>query len=144
MQDRPAATELLAAVRQFLREEVAPALGDPRLRFRALIAANVVGIVERELAGEEARLLAVWERLGALLGAGASPVDEVPTPAALDELRAAIDARKRELCARIQAGDADGGPWRGEVVAYARWSVEEKLRVANPRYLARFAGEPTS
>jgi hypothetical protein len=141
MQDRPAATELLAAVRQFLREEVAPALGDPRLRFRALIAANVVGIVERELAGEEARLLAEWERLGALLGAGALPVDEVPTPAALDELRAAIDGRKRELCARIQAGEGDSGPWRREVLAYARWSVEEKLRVANPRYLARFAGE---
>ena len=143
MQDRPAATELLAAVRQFLREEVAPALGDPRLRFRALIAANVVGIVERELAGEEARLLAEWERLGALLGAGAATRAE-PPPATLDELRAAIDARKRELCARIQAGEADAGPWRRDVLAYARWSVEEKLRVANPRYLARFTGEPTS
>ncbi len=143
MQDRPAATELLAAVRQFLREEVAPALGDPRLRFRALIAANVVGIVERELAGEEGRLLAEWERLGALLGAGASAIAE-PPPDTLDELRAAIDARKRDLCARIQAGEADKGPWRREVLTYARWSVEEKLRVANPRYLARFAGEPTS
>ena len=143
MQDRPAATELLAAVRQFLREEVAPALGDPRLRFRALIAANVVGIVERELAGEEARLLAEWERLGALLGAGAAPTAE-PPPDTLDELRVAIDARKRELCARIQAGEADAGPWRREVLAYARWSVEEKLRIANPRYLARFAGESTS
>ncbi len=141
MQDRPAATELLAAVRQFLREEVAPALGDPRLRFRALIAANVVGIVERELTGEEGRLLAEWERLGALLGAGAALIAE-PPPDTLDELRAAIDAGKRELCARIQAGEADGGPWRREVLAYARWSVEEKLRVANPRYLARFAGEP--
>ena len=143
MQDRPAATELLAAVRQFLREEVAPAHGDPRLRFRALIAANVVGIVERELAGEEARLLAEWERLGALLGADAVSTAE-PLPATLDELRAAIDTRKRELCARIQAGEADAGPWRREVLAYARWSVEEKLRVSNPRYLARFAGEPTS
>ena len=140
MQDRPAATELLAAVRQFLRDEVAPALGDPRLRFRALIAANVVGIVERELAGEEGRLLAEWERLGALLGVGISPTVEL-SPATLDELRAAIDARKRELCERIQAGEADEGPWRREVLAYARWSVEEKLRVANPRYLARLAGE---
>ena len=141
MQDRPAATELLAAVRQFLRDEVAPALGDPRLRFRALIAANVVGIVVRELAGEEDRLLAEWERLGALLGVGISPTAEPAPPATLDELRAAIDARKRELCERIQAGEADEGPWRREVLAYARWSVEEKLRVANPRYLARFAGE---
>ena len=140
MQDRPAATELLAAVRQFLRDEVAPALGDPRLRFRALIAANVVGIVERELAGEEARLLAEWERLAALLGAGRSPTAE-PSPAPLDELRAAIDARKRELCERIQAGEANEGPWRREVLAYVRWSVEEKLRVANPRYLARLTGE---
>ena len=141
MQDRPAATELLAAVRQFLQEEIAPALGDPRLRFRTLIAANVVGIVERELTGEEDRLRAEWARLGALLGDEGHGADGAQPPATLDELRAAVDAGKRELCARIRAGEADRGPWRRDVLAYARWSVEEKLRVSNPRYLARFTGE---
>ncbi|HEX5503927.1 MAG TPA: DUF6285 domain-containing protein [Thermomicrobiales bacterium] len=136
MQDRPTATELLGAVREFLQREVAPALGDQRLRFRALIAANVLGVVERELTGEEGRLRAEWQRLGGLLGAG-----EVTLPDTLDGLRADIDGRKRALCARIRAGDADDGPWRLDVLAYARWAVEEKLRVANPRYLRRMTND---
>ncbi len=132
MQDRPAASELLAAVRQFLRDELAPSLGDHRQKFRTLIAANVLSVVERELTGEEDRLRAEWARLVALDGAageGAAPLET------LDDVRARIDARKRALCARIRAGDADAGPWRRDALAYARWSVEAKLRVSNPRYL---------
>ena len=139
MQDRPTATELLAAVRDFLQREIVPTLGDHRQKFRALIAANVLGVVERELSGEEERLRGEWIRLNALLGPGGDA--EATVPGTLDELRAAIDARKWELCARIQAGDADAGPWRLDVLAYARWAVEEKLRVANPRYLERRARE---
>jgi hypothetical protein len=133
VQDRPTALELLAAVREFLQGEAAPALNDPRLRFRTLIAANVVAVVERELAGEADRLAEEWRRLAALDG------DETAPPPVLDDLRAGIDARRRDLCRRIQAGEADAEPWRTAVWSYARWSVEEKLRVANPRYLARFA-----
>src|SRR5205814_252128 len=129
MQDRPTSTELLAAVREFLQREIVPTLGDHRQKFRALIAANVLGVVERELAGEEERLRAEWARLGALLGGDADAPGAAP-PGTLDELRAAIDARKRALCARIQAGEVDDGPWRLDVLAYARWAVEEKLRVA--------------
>src|SRR5436190_23021928 len=140
MQDRPTSTQLLAAVREFLQREIVPTLGDHRQKFRTLIAANVLGVVERELAGEEERLRAEWTRLGALLGGDAGAPDGAPA-GTLDELRAAIDARKRALCARIQAGEADDGPWRLDVLAYARWAVEEKLRVANPRYLQRRAAD---
>jgi hypothetical protein len=49
--DRPTADELAAAVREFLETEIAPVLDDPRLRFRALVAMNALGIVEREVAG---------------------------------------------------------------------------------------------
>ena len=134
MQDRPTATELLAAVRLFLHAEVVPMLTDPRLKFHTLIAANVVAVVERELTGEEERLRAEWRRLVAL------DPDTTPAspPASLAALKADIDARRRALCARIRAGEADAGPWRAAVLAYARWTVEEKLRVSNPRYLARF------
>jgi hypothetical protein len=52
-------------------------------------------------------------------------------------LRHDVDARKRALCGRIRDGDADAGPWRQDVLAYARWALEEKLRVSNPRYLER-------
>lgn len=134
MQDRPIATELLAAVRDFLQQEIIPTLDDHRQKFRTLVAANVLGIVARELQGEEERLRAEWTRLVALDHTNA--VAPVP-PATLDGLRADLDARKRALCDRIRAGEADAGPWRYGVLAYLHWSLEEKLRVANPRFLER-------
>lgn len=140
MQDRPTATELLAVVREFLHREIVPTLGDQRQKFRTLIAANVLGVVERELAGEEDRLRAEWRHLVALGGTAAG----TESPTTLDGLRADIDARKRALCRRIAAGEADGGAWRIDVLDYARWAVEEKLRVANPRYLAKFERQTAS
>src|SRR5947208_3263750 len=53
MQDRPDVRELLDAVRGFLEEDVVPALEGPR-QFHARVAANVLAIVGRELAGVEA------------------------------------------------------------------------------------------
>ena len=50
MQDRPGALELLEAVQAHLAQAVVPMLGEPGLRFRTLVAANVLGIVRRELA----------------------------------------------------------------------------------------------
>ena len=48
MQDRPTVLELLAAVRGFLEDDLGPVL-EGRRRFHALVAANVLRIVEREL-----------------------------------------------------------------------------------------------
>jgi hypothetical protein len=39
------------------------------------------------------------------------------------------------LTAKIRAGEADEGARRREVLAVVRQSVEDKLRIANPRYL---------
>jgi hypothetical protein len=133
MQDKPAAPDLLAAVRTFLHDEILPGLADHRQRFRTLIAMNVLDVVARELAGEEELLRAEWAMLATLdpaAGAG-------EPPRTLAALRTDIDARKRALCRRIQAGEADAGPWRGAVLAYTRWSVAAKLRVANPGFRAR-------
>jgi Domain of unknown function (DUF6285) len=60
--DRPTAAELVAAVRGFLEAELLPALADARLRFQALVAANVLGVAERELALEEQHLAEEWPR----------------------------------------------------------------------------------
>lgn len=139
MQDRPTASELLAAVREFLGQEIVPTLRDQRQKFRTLIAVNVLGVIERELSGEDERLRAEWRRLHTLLTADTTPP---AAPPSLDVLRATIDAQKRDLCARIQAGEADSGPWRLDVLAYTRWAVAEKLRVSNPRYLARVRRAP--
>ena len=49
-QDRPTASELLAAIADLLREEVTPVLdkADPRLGFQMRVAANSLAILERE------------------------------------------------------------------------------------------------
>ncbi len=48
MTDQPNARELASAVREFLETEILPALDDPRMRFRTLVAMNALSIVERE------------------------------------------------------------------------------------------------
>jgi hypothetical protein len=122
-------SELLEAVRAFLDEEVVPALAGPR-QFHARVAANVLAIVGRELAGEEATLLAEWQRLAPLLGEDASVA-----PARLEALRSAVRERTAVLAERIRRGEADAGPLRDAVRAHVRATVEEKLRIANPRFL---------
>ena len=129
MQDRPTAIELLTAVREFLEQDVLPGL-DGRKRFHALVAANVLAVVARELADEETSLVAEWQRLRQLIG-----LDETVPPARLDGLRAAVRELTQRLCDRIRAGDADGGAFGAAVRAHVRMTVVEKLRVANPKYL---------
>jgi hypothetical protein len=129
MQDRPTVLELLDAVRTFLQDDAMPVL-DPRRRFHARVAANVLAIVGRELAGEEAMLAAEWQRLATLLGREVAAV-----PADREALRAAVRALTGELAERIRRGEADGGPFAAAVRAHVRVTVRDKLRVANPRYL---------
>ena len=123
MNDRPDARELLEAVERFLREDVVPALEGPK-RLHARVAANVVAMVGREIAGADADLRAEWQGLAALLGRqGEAPADA----AAL--LEAVRDAN-RELAGRIRAGDADAGAFRDAVVAHLKRSVDAKLAVS--------------
>ena len=128
MQDRPTARELLGAVREFLEADVVPEF-DGVKRFHSRVAANVLAIVDREIAGEEQSLLAEWERLARLLGvAGVAP-------ARLEALRAAVRGLTETLVGRIREGEADREPFGRVVREHVRETVREKLRVANPRYL---------
>jgi hypothetical protein len=129
MQDRPTAIELLNAVREFIEQDVLPGL-EGRKRFHALVSANVLGIVARELAEEETMLVAEWRRLRDLLG-----VAETIPPGRQSGLRSAVRALTEQLVERIRAGDADGGSFGDAVRAHVRMTVVEKLRVANPKYL---------
>lgn len=130
MHDRPSVAELLESVRRFLEDEVVPALEGPK-QFHARVAANVLAIAGRELAGQEDALVAEWRRLNALLGwpAAAPPERLVAVGAAVRELT-------EDLCARIRRGDADAEPWRTAVREAVTASVREKLAVANPRMLS--------
>jgi hypothetical protein len=135
MNDRPTAPELVAAVRQFLEAELLPALTDPRLRFQTLVAANVLGIAERELATEEDHLREEWRALPGLGG------EAGPEPQGLAALRHAVRAGNEALVARIRAGDFDDPGRFREGCRALRPVVVRKLQVANPRYLAAQASQ---
>ena len=118
MPDRPDATELAEAVRGFLELEILPALADPRLKFRMLVATNALGILGRDLAlgaeleREEARLVS------GLLGQSGDG--------------RAADGRtlNEELCRRIRRGDPPAG-----ALLMLRRIADLKLAIASPKYL---------
>jgi hypothetical protein len=134
MNDRPTAAELVDAVRHFLEAELLPTLTDARQRFQTLVAANVLAIAGRELAGEEEQLREEWDLLAGLLGA------DGPRPEGLAELRQAVGRANARLCERARAGDFDGPADFRTLSGKLRLLAVRKLEVANPRYLASVRG----
>jgi len=128
MQDRPSVSELLELAAQFLEREIVP-ITDGARQFQARVVANVMRIITRELELEERQLREEISALAALLNR------TVPAAEGLAQARAAAVALNAELSERIRGGDADQGPWRRDVLNVVRKLVEEKLTVANPRYL---------
>lgn len=136
MNDRPTATELLAAARHFLESELLPTLTDARLRYQTLVAANVLAIASRELNREEAMLSEEEEQLGMVLG------ETIPRGGSLGEARQRVQRLNRTWCTRIRAGEYDEpARWR-DMAALARQQVVRKLEVANPRQLPGDAATP--
>jgi hypothetical protein len=131
MQDRPSAAELIAAVAAFLEGELLPTLTDQRLRFRGLVAANVLAVVARELEAGDAPIIAECRRLALLLG------EAEPGPAGSQALAEQTLALEGELCRRIRAGAFDAPQEFAAALQHAEAMLVEKLRIANPRYLAR-------
>src|SRR5579859_7436931 len=125
MQDRPDKRELIEAVASFIEREIVPSTPDARLRFRSLVAANVLNIVARELAAGDSTLRDEWQRLAVLLGHEGQPPDREA------DLRAEVLALSRDLCAQIRTGEADDSPRYDQVFAHVEATVIEKLRVAN-------------
>jgi alcohol dehydrogenase class IV len=130
MQDRPTSAELLEAAADFVDREIVPAIEGAR-QFQARVVANVMRIVAREIQQEDSVVRAEVKALARLLGRDA------PHLHSLDDLRKASASMGEELSARIRAGDADSGSWRAQVLSVVRQSVEDKLRIANPRYLEK-------
>jgi len=106
--DEPDAGALLEAVRELLQGEVLAATAG-RVQFLVRVAANVIAIVERELA------------------AGAEQAGR--HAAGLARLGFASDA---ELAVAIRSGALDDR--LGEAAAFVRATVADKLAVANPAY----------
>jgi hypothetical protein len=115
MQDRPTAVELLEAIREFLQQDVMPAV-QGRVRFHSRVAVNALGMLERELELGSELDAAERERLATLLGRDAD-----------------LSTLTAELARRIRDGSLDD---RGdEVFGAVRESVRAKLLVANPDYV---------
>lgn len=108
LHDAPDLAELVAAVREFVESDVMSAT-EGRVRFHARVAANLLAMVERELALGPGQAAAHAEGLGRL---GIS-----------DEAALAATIRER-------AGDVGE-----EVGRFVRDTVRMKLEVANPSYL---------
>jgi hypothetical protein len=109
--DEPTAAQLVEAVREWIVGDIVAGEGEPN-RFHARVAANMLAIVERELALGEQQHLEHQRRLETL-----GVVDDT-------ELAKAI--RDRSLDDRS-----------GEVREVVWASVRDKLAVANPRYIER-------
>lgn len=107
--DAPTARELVEAVREFLEREVLPA-AEGGTRFHTLVAANVLGMVERELELGPAHARAHAARL-----AGLGFADDAALATAIRS--GALDDRHDEVKAALAA------------------AVRDKLAVANPAYL---------
>jgi ketosteroid isomerase-like protein len=104
---RPTAAELVAAVAEFLDADVRGATNG-QVSFHARVAANVLRIVERELADER---LARRAKVGADAAAGAD---------------------EQDLVTAIRRGDFDGCD--DDVMTALRRLVYERLEVAHPGY----------
>jgi hypothetical protein len=127
MMDRPTSLELVQAVRLFLEKELQPALTDPRLRFQALVAAHVLGIVERELPAADRLLIEEGQLLTTILGHAVSAAD--------------VPAANEELCRRIRQGDYDEVAPMRTLLGQLRGQVVRKLEIANPRYVMAAHGQ---
>jgi hypothetical protein len=125
MQDRPTAAELIAAVKEHLEREVIPSLENPKLRYQTLVAAHVLGVVERELGHGEQATRQEQKSLRALLG-------EAPSiPETLAHAEAEVREKTLALCQAIRSQNAAIRP---EVRAHVRAVTSAKLAIANPAY----------
>lgn len=107
--DRPTASELVQAVREWMETDLAKGI-EPRLTFHLRVAMNMLDIVDREL------------QLG-------GPMEERHAEV-LAALGVSDDA---ELSQKIREGFFDDKT--ASLISALRPVVEDKVRVANPKYL---------
>jgi len=128
MQNRPTAAELLNTVRELIANEILPTLQDDGLRFKALIAANLLAIVGRELTGGDPLIAAELDRLHRLLPA-------IELNASLSEAES-VNALNRALADQIRHAPADsdliavGGP----VWEHLKQTLRDQLAIAAPKF----------
>lgn len=107
--DHPTSEELIAAVREWLEHDIVPAV-EGRLQFHARVAINILDMVRREIEAGPQHVQNHQERL--------------------NRLGYHSDV---ELAEAIRQGRHDGE--LGSLLSELRGAVQDKLSVANPKYM---------
>ncbi len=114
MYDRPSIAELVGAVRDFIEQHAMPKL-EGHTAFHARVAANALGIVQRQLELGPRAAEGERERLRDLLGMDGD-----------------LEALNRELCRRIRVGEMG---LEDEALAKHLWRTTlDKVAVDQPKY----------
>ena len=120
--DPPPAHELLLLVAEFLAQELAPAQEDPKLRYRTLVAANLLRIARRELDGiDEFEVdrdgAAVPLGLGAIAGSLREWADDlyqgrkrITDPGVFDVATRYVEAKLKVAVPEARGTDAGASP----------------------------------
>ena len=125
MRTSPDAQELLGITAETFRTELLPHI-PPAQRYTALMIANALGIVQRELAGVDEAGHAMLAALALLYGEDA---DDSLSGA---ELRQRVDALQHRLCIEIAAGDFDH-EGQDVLMECLEEIVLARLRITNPK-----------
>lgn len=115
MIEHPRAEELVEAVARWI-DSVRPNLA-PRDAFLARVAANVLGVVRRELIQGPAAEAAAIERLSALLGHDGD-----------------LAALNHELCERLQSGEMDVST--PGLLAALKANITDQIAIDQPNYVS--------
>src|SRR4051794_3217648 len=116
MQDEPTPSELIKAVADFLRNELAPQVGG-HSAFKLRVAVNALDLVTRQLTLQNSSDAAEAERLSQLLGRQGS-----------------LEQLNRVLAGKISSGEAD---LQTPGLAEHLWQTTmDKLAVDQPNYAA--------
>jgi len=120
MTQHPAATELLASVSSFLRDELLPSLTGAQA-FNVRVSINTIELVRREIEQGADAAARERDRLAALLGGDRG-----------------LDAMRRELCGKIAAGELTLE--QPALCEHLRATAMERMAIDQPGYSAYLAG----
>ncbi|MBP2293413.1 DUF6285 domain-containing protein [Azospirillum rugosum] len=132
MRTSPDARELLAISLKTFREELLPHI-PPAQRYTALMIANALGIVEREMAGLDEAGHTMLGALALLYG------EDADDSLSGDDLRERVHGLQHRLCIEIAAGDFDHGGQdtvgQDTLMECLEEIVHARLGISNPKAL---------
>ena len=132
VQDRPTVPELLDAIAGYLRQTVLARLeGGEQYHLR--IAINLLAIIRREMDLGPRFLQEEWQSISGLLGEVPETMRQLPKK----DLPATLLQQNGHLSRKIREGRFDEPPDAAALFSHLRTVTENRLRIANPKFLER-------